>query len=381
MVAAKQLIPGALAPMFALYMVATSLPGPSEGVDFRQFYLAALRLLHGGNPYAAGIGELGQHHGFLYPPFSALIFTPFTVISPDAASVVFGLICFSLVPFALWVMRVDDWRVYTVTLAWAPVVVGWQTGNETALLVTLIALVWVYRDRPIVAGVLTACAISMKAFTWPLVLWLLVTRRWRASGWALLTGVLVNALSWVLVGFNHIGLFLRVSSLDVNVAWRAGYSVAATLAPLGVAHATGSLLTLLASIALVLAVAYVGYVRRRDDQALTLMIVLSLVASPIVWNHYFLLLLVPMAIGSPRVSWLWWVPVLMWVCPYYPGAGAWQRPIAWALVATIVIVLLRPVRSESERRGSNPRPSAWEADALPTELRSRWADSSPTGRG
>jgi predicted nucleic acid-binding protein len=26
---------------------------------------------------------------------------------------------------------------------------------------------------------------------------------------------------------------------------------------------------------------------------------------------------------------------------------------------------------ESERRGSNPRPSAWEADALPTELRSR----------
>src|SRR5438270_9652978 len=30
--------------------------------------------------------------------------------------------------------------------------------------------------------------------------------------------------------------------------------------------------------------------------------------------------------------------------------------------------------SESGRRGSNPRPSAWEADALPTELRPRQED-------
>ena len=34
----------------------------------------------------------------------------------------------------------------------------------------------------------------------------------------------------------------------------------------------------------------------------------------------------------------------------------------------------------SGRRGSNPRPSAWEADALPTELRPRAGDSSPRHR-
>src|SRR4051794_16813982 len=32
-------------------------------------------------------------------------------------------------------------------------------------------------------------------------------------------------------------------------------------------------------------------------------------------------------------------------------------------------------KAESGRRGSNPRPSAWEADALPTELRPRWEGS------
>src|SRR5215218_7750440 len=35
----------------------------------------------------------------------------------------------------------------------------------------------------------------------------------------------------------------------------------------------------------------------------------------------------------------------------------------------------------SGRRGSNPRPSAWEADALPTELRPRWAAILEAARG
>ena len=35
-----------------------------------------------------------------------------------------------------------------------------------------------------------------------------------------------------------------------------------------------------------------------------------------------------------------------------------------------------PAGSQSGRRGSNPRPSAWEADALPTELRPRRAKDS-----
>jgi hypothetical protein len=34
----------------------------------------------------------------------------------------------------------------------------------------------------------------------------------------------------------------------------------------------------------------------------------------------------------------------------------------------------------SERRASNPRPSAWEADALPTELRSHWTAVMPVNR-
>lgn len=330
-----------LPPLFALYVAVGWLPSSNEGVDFRQFYLAARRLLHGGNPYGAPLGQLGQHHTFIYPPLSALLFTPFTALSPHSASVIFGLICLLLAPAVLWVLGCRDWRVYSVTLAWAPAVVAWQTGNETAVLLLLLALLWRHRDRPFVAGVLVAVALSMKVMMWPLALWLLATRRWRAAGWSLLAGVLVNATCWALVGSGNIEPFLRASGLQVKGYWSAGYSITAALAPFGVAHSTGSVLTALISIVLGLAVIYAGYVRRDDFSAVTLTVVLVLVASPIVWNHYLLLLLVPLAIARPRFTWLWSLPILLWLCPYEPGTNAWERPFAWALTAIIAVALLR----------------------------------------
>ena len=90
-------------------------------------------------------------------------------------------------PATLALMRVRDWRVYLVTLVWLPVCAGWLTGNESLVMALALAGVWRWRDRPGVAGFLTAAAISLKPILWPLAVWLLVTRRWRASaqtlGW------------------------------------------------------------------------------------------------------------------------------------------------------------------------------------------------------
>ena len=337
--AVEPVIVATLPPLCALFLAVSWLPGSNEGVDFRQFYAAAVRLLHGGDPYVTAFTALGQHHPFVYPPLAAFVIAPFTILTPHTASVVFGLICIALTPVALWIMNVRDWRIWSVTLVWAPAFVAWQTGNQTALLLVLLALLWRYRDRPLAAGALTAVAISMKVFMWPLALWLLATRRWRATGWGLLTGVIVNAVCWAMVGFDNLKPFVHNSGLDVTAYWRAGYSIAATLAPLGITHSTGSLLTLLASVLLGLAVLYAAYVRHDERGALTLTVVLVLAASPIVWNHYLLLLLVPMAITCPRLNWIWGLPILMWLCPYAPGTNAWQRPLEWALVTLIVLVL------------------------------------------
>jgi len=94
--------------------------------------------------------------------------------------------------------------------------------------------------------------------------------------------------------------------------------------------------------------------RRGDEaRAFTCAIAATLVLSPIVWLHYLVALLVPLAILRPRFSLIWLLPVLLWVSPK-PGYAEGVATFMPALAAAIVIaVLLRP-------------PAASPATAVPT---------------
>ena len=54
-----------------------------------------------------------------------------------------------------------------------------------------------------------------------------------------------------------------------------------------------------------------GLLRRNERRAMVLTVALMLVASPIVWSHYFVLLLLPVALARPRLRPLWLLPVAM----------------------------------------------------------------------
>ena len=76
------------------------------------------------------------------------------------------------------------------------------------------------------------------------------------------------------------------------------------------------------------------------------MLAAALAASPIVWVHYFLLLLVPLALIRPRLSLLWFVPFA-----FQPlGEAAWPagdaRNLGLALGATLVILCAAVIRPE-----------------------------------
>lgn len=345
--AAQQVLLG-LMPVAVLIWEASLVLGSPRSVaalDFHDaYYVAGYRLLHGGDPYAWTHTEINAGVAFVYPAFSALFFAPFALIGEGAAGVLFTFVCIALTPLTLWVLRVRDRRIYGVTLLWLPVFSAWQSANETILLVFIAALVWRYRGNPIVAGALTAAAISLKPVMWPLALWLLATRRWRASGYGLAAGLLINLVSWSAVGFGKVGVYLRDSGLDTHHSWRAGYGVAAAFGHLGFSRSFGDVMTVMLCVALVAAIVYVAFVKHREGQALTLTIILMLAASPLVWAHYFALLLIPMALEHPRMSWLWALPVLMWVCPQSWHVHTWQEALAWLLAGTMFVSALRAAR-------------------------------------
>jgi hypothetical protein len=335
----------------------------SHGVayDFHwSYYPAARRLLDGGDVYAST--SLGLAHGvaFAYPALAAVLLAPFALMGHSLADHVYMVACLLMVPGTLWLGGMRDWRVYGIALLWLPVIVGWQGGNVSIPLALLSVLAWRWRGRPLRAGVVVAIAISVKPFIWPLALWLIATRRWRAAGWALASGLTINLLAWAIVGFNRIDTFLRLSAKLVSSQWRTGYGILAVAHHLGAGRGVGELILLVVSSVVAMALLHSGLVKHGDRRPMVLAVALALVASPLVWSHYFVLLLLPLVVYRPRLSPLWAMPLAMCVCTTTTPSG-WQLALAWLVAGVCLRAALRsaPVgRWPAGRRLQQTRPKS-----------------------
>jgi hypothetical protein len=117
---------------------------------------------------------------------------------------------------------------------------------------------------------------------------------------------------------------------------------------LGLSSAVGQGLTVVLGGGLL--VACVVLARRGDDpRSFTCAVAATLALSPIVWLHYLVLLLVPLAIARPRFSIIWLLPILLWSSPR-PGYAEGFQTFLPALVAVILVavVLARPARSSGQ---------------------------------
>jgi len=72
-----------------------------------------------------------------------------------------------------------------------------------------------------------------------------------------------------------------------------------------------------------------------DRRVLAALIGVSLLATPILWPHYLVLLFVPVALASPRLTRVWVVPLLLWVNP-----TAWSTGHAWQIAGELGLALV-----------------------------------------
>ncbi len=304
-----------LAPIVTVSLLVTYVAHHELGVDFRdEYWVAARRVLAAESPYLWSHRQIAAGVAFPYPAVAALALTPFGLLPRTISAALFVALSIAAVVVTLRVLTVRDWRVYALSFLLWPVISAWQAGNLTLVLALLIALVWRYRQHPIVAGLLVALAISLKPFVWPLALWLLCTRRYRASAWALAGGGVGNAAAWAVLGSREIGRYLSLSD-RVTAAWcHEGYSLVASALRIGLSQTAAAGVEVVVSAALALICVQLG-ARRRDDAGLAVAVALMLAASPLVWNHYLALLIVPVAIMRPRLGPEWLGMLLLWLCP------------------------------------------------------------------
>jgi alpha-1,2-mannosyltransferase len=330
--------------------------------DFRPFYSAAEALLRGDDPYPGAGDSLDALAGpYVYPPLPALVTIPLTPLPFTAAGVLVMAALVAAVPASLWIAGVRDWRCYGLVLIWPPVISAIQTGNVTLWFALASAVAWRWRDRIRPASTAIGVALAAKFFLWPLVVWLAATQRRLSALMALVIGVGLVLLSWATIGFagllDYPDLLRRLQSTvgaDSYTAYIVGLDVGLP-SPVARALWLGLGVAVLASVVVV--------ARRGDERtAFVLAIGAALALTPIVWLHYFALLIVVVAVATPRLGFVWFIPLAMVVTPG-SGQPSPRETSATLAIAALTIALsvrssLRESASVADTRVVLGRPSA-----------------------
>lgn len=342
--------------LLALISIVTFVDGlepGSVGFDFRGAYLrAAEEIVSGESPYPPVEGfELASHNAYVYPPLLAFALVPFTVLPAGVAAALAVVGVALLLVATLWVLGVRDWRCYATAFLWAPTVNALHMGSSSALLALAAALAWRYRAAVWPSALAIGLGVATKLILWPLLVWTLATRRVRTTVLAVLAGSVVTLGLWAVIGFDGLtrypAMLRRLAALEAEDS----YSLVGAFAGVGLDGALARVLAI--AVGIVVLAGCVLYARRGDDaRSFALALAAGLAFSPIVWLHYFVLLLVPLAIARPRFSAVWLLPLLLWLTPLN-GNGEAVQPLLPSLVAASVFA----VAVFERRRPVAPAPS------------------------
>jgi Glycosyltransferase family 87 len=343
---------GVLPVLTVVALFASAIDSDDIATDFGQFYAAAQAILDGQSPYLTANPLTAWGGPYPYPPLPALVAVPLTALPLEAAGL---LVMAVLVVVALavpWVLGVRDWRCYGVLLLWPPVISAIQTGNVTLLFALAAAIAWRFRDRVLPVSASVGFTLAAKFFLWPLVVWLAATRRVASAIWAFAAGAGLLVLSWAVIGFAGFADYPDIVRDLEDTVGSDSYTAYIVGLDIGLPSALARGVWL--GIGL-LALASVLVLARRGDErtAFVLAIAASLALTPIVWLHYFALLLVIVAVARPRLGVVWFVPLGMFLTPGSGQPTPFQT--SWTLAVALTTMALAIRASAAEDRAMDTR--------------------------
>jgi hypothetical protein len=305
--------------------------------DFRQTLWDPGRdILHWRSPYPAPDSVSLQGAEAVYPPLAMLIALPLGLIPFVAAKIVWQAILIAAAFATLAAIGVRDPRCYGIWLLSAPVVLGVVWGNATLLVIACAAFAWRWRDRTWLVAAALTLGVLLKLFLAPLWLWLLFTGRRTAALATALAIPLTLLSSWALIGFS--GLRDYPELLSTLARHHVGRGV---LAQAFVVQSGGgrALATAIGLIAATLCVAVAWRLRGDDLSVFAAACVAALLVTPIAWIYYPGLLVVPLAVRWPKLSWAWAYVAALWVGASYSPLDFATAELSGAVLALVAVAL------------------------------------------
>ena len=269
--------------------------------DFDTFWRSSAAFWEGRDVY-----DTGARLENLNPPLWILLISPFGLLEPLIAFRVFVLMTLVMtVGYLAWMA--DELRLRPVwavvgtamLLFSSPLLATLALGQIYPILALLLVAAWMAdrRDKLSFCGGILGVVVALKPSLAPILLWPMVRRRWRTFGAALVSGAVATLVGIVVVGPGATLDWLRLlSDSSASPYWDNASlpSAAARLFTENPFAANIATLPWTIPVAYALGIGVIVVtavrVRRGAEVGLWALVAASLLASPIAWHNYLVLL-------------------------------------------------------------------------------------------
>jgi alpha-1,2-mannosyltransferase len=327
------------------------------GYDFLAYHQAASRVLGGERLYDPTVQATGGFGLFYYPPPFVLAILPFGLLDPTVATWVWA--AFSMAAFLAGValMPVSStvrWAtVLLAGLSW-PFAYAMKLGQVGPLLFFMFAVGWRWLEDPRAVGGSAAAGAIVKLQPGLLLVWAALTRRWNAVAVGLVVLIAAATIATVVTGgpsvwTDYVALLRNVSD---PIATPHNFTPGAVAYQSGVSAGAAAAIQVASSVAAAVVVV-VAALRATAAASYLAAVVASQLLSPVLWDHYAMLLLLPVAYLLDKGHW-WAVAItLATSATLLFSASAAVYPLAFWL--TLIAVLVVGIQAA---RAPGPAPAA-----------------------
>ncbi len=330
--------------------------GSTLGYDAHAYLDAGRRLISGAVVYDASIDQAGAAGLYYYSPPFTLLAVPFGLL-PEPFDVLAWigaiLAAFGVGVALLPVSRDVRWLVVLLAgLSW-PFVYAIKLGQVGPILFLCFAVGWRWMDRPVRLGLAIAVGTAVKLQPGILFVWAGLTGRWRAIGVGLVALVAAAAVATAVGGSDAWRAWLTIlRSISAPIVTPHNFTPGAIAYQLGVDEGPA---TLIQGVNTLLVVGLLIWASLRMSPVVGYLtaVTASQLLSPVLWDHYALLLLLPTAWLLERRQW-WALAIPLVTAIFAVGLPPVVYPVAFwvGLVAPIAVDL----RSGDRLRAQRPRP-------------------------
>lgn len=325
--------------------------GDTLGFDFLAYHQAATRLLAGAPVYDLSFEASGGFGLFYYPPSFVPLVLPFGFLSATTAVWAWTVLLIGAFLIGVAVTPVSAtvrwWLVLLAGLSW-PFAYAVKLGQVGPLLFLCFAIGWRWLDDPLRLGLSGALGTAIKLQPGIVFVWAVLTARYRAVAAGIVVLLLLTAAATILAGVGSWTDFATlVRRVSDPIATAHNFTPGAIAYQLGLDAGAASLIQWV-STALVLVVVVVAARRAVAEASYLVAVIASQLISPILWDHYAMLLLLPVAylLAAGR----WWALTIPLVTAI--PLVVVTPPIAYPVVfwLTLLAVLAVGVRARTQER-------------------------------